>query len=91
MSDDMLDKMLDGMSQGYNIGWEAVGNRCVSTGAVPSSLLYGGWKLKFETIIWRWDGSERMGMLDRFGHFNEKEAAKVHNYIVNNLKRKREC
>ena len=87
----MSDDMLNGMSQGYNIGFEAVGNRCVSTGAVPSSLLYGGWELKFETIIWRWDGSERMGMLDKFGHCSEKEATKVHNYIVNNLKRKEVC
>ena len=82
--------MFDDMPQGYNIGWEAVGNRCVSTGAVPSSLLYGGWELKFETIIWGWDGLETMEILDKFGHYSEREAKKIHNHIVNNLKRKKE-
>lgn len=80
--------MVDEMPQGYNIGWDVAGDRCVTTGACPSSSPYGGYYLRFETIIWEWDGKERLGMVHMIIHNNKKQAEKVHGYIVSNLKRR---
>ncbi|HEX7065884.1 MAG TPA: hypothetical protein VF199_12515 [Bacillales bacterium] len=84
--------MIDNMPQGYNIGWETTGNKCVTTGACPASRPFGGYYLRFETIIWNWDESsqeqdKRTNMRDMIIHRSEKEAKKVHGYIVNNLKK----
>lgn len=78
--------MIDEMPQGYNIGWNVVGDRCVTTGAIPASKPFGGYCLGFETIIWFWDGNERQNIIHQIPHRNEKEAKKVHRYITNNLK-----
>lgn len=79
----MLD---DEIPQGYNIGWDAIGDRCVTTGAVPSSHPFGGYYLKFETIIWYWNGNERENIIHMITHKNRKEAEKIHDQIVNNFK-----
>jgi hypothetical protein len=78
--------MLDDIPQGYNIGWDVIGDRCVTTGAVPSSHPFGGYYLKFETIIWHWNEKERGNIIHMINHKSKKEAIKVHNHIVNNLK-----
>lgn len=76
---------IDGMPTGYNIGWHAQGNRCVTTGAIPRSNPFG-WRLIFETLIWEWDGKERGNIVNQIHHCSKNEAIKVHGYIVNNLK-----
>jgi hypothetical protein len=72
----------------YNIGWEVVENRCVSTAMIPTTLSFGLELETFETLIWEWDEMEnrRRGILHQIHHASKEEAIKVHNYIVNNLK-----
>jgi hypothetical protein len=82
--------MFDEMPQGYNIGWDIVDNRCVTTGAVPTFSLYDHYRLRFETIIWEWTGKERGGIIHMIVHPNKKVAEKVHGYIVSNLKKEEE-
>ncbi|ALX50434.1 hypothetical protein [Lentibacillus amyloliquefaciens] len=78
--------MFDVMPKGYNIGWEVVSDKCITTGAVPSSHPLGGYRLQYETLIWEWLGEERGQILEQIVHWNHKEAEKVHGYIVGNLK-----
>lgn len=85
--------MNEEIPQGYNIGWDIVGDRCVTTGACPALKPFGGWYLRFETFIWHYDEDseetdKRGRILDQIFHRSEKEAKKVHGYIVKNLKAK---
>ena len=76
---------MDEEIKGYNIAFDIIGNRCVSTGAVPNRFSYYRDSLLFETIIWFWDGSERKNILHMINHKSEYEAKKIHGYIVSNL------
>lgn len=79
---------MDEMPNGYNIGWDVVGDKCVTTGAIPSSNPFGGYYLRYETLIWNWDGIDRTNIVEQITHHNEQEAKKVHEYITDNLRRK---
>lgn len=81
-------KMEEEIPQGYNVGWEVVGDRAVTTAAVPRSSMYGGYRLDFETIIWYWDGQKRGRIVHMIHHRGEKTAKKVHGQIVDSLKAK---
>jgi hypothetical protein len=75
--------------KGYNIGWDVVGKRCVTTAMIPNYSLYGDIPTEtFETLVWEWDEKEqqRGKILEQIHHRSGEEAEKVHHYIVNNFK-----
>lgn len=75
---------------GYNIATDIIGNRYVSTAMHPTYIsALGSYVKTYETFIWEWDGDRRGKWLREIYHANEREATKVHGYIVSNL-RKRE-
>lgn len=69
---------IDEIPRGYNIGWDIVGDRCVTTGAVPGSKPFGGWYLKYETLIWNYDRNsekedKRTNIVDQITHVSFDE------------------
>lgn len=72
--------MLCDMPKGYNIGYDIISDRCITTGACPAVAPFGGYYLRYETIIWNYDVEkrERTIMRDMIFHPSEKEAKKVH-------------
>ena len=71
---------------GYNVGWEIVGDSYISTAAVVTSSPYMGYYFIYETIIWDWNGEIRGDIKQQITHKNKAKAMKVHGYIVNNMK-----
>lgn len=85
----MTDQMMIGeRPEGYNIGWDIVNDRCISTAAISSSAPTIGYFMMYETIIWGWNGKERTNIIHQIHHIHGRIAEKVHGYIVNNMKNK---
>ena len=80
--------MIEEITRGYNIGWDIVNERKVTTAAIPRSYVFGGYRLAFETIIWEFDGKEFGRIIHMINHRSEKTAEKIHSQIVQSLKEK---
>jgi hypothetical protein len=77
---------------GYNIAADIVGDRYVSTAMHPTFIAaLDSYVKTYETLIWEWDGERRGKWLHEINHANEAVAAKVHGYIVSNLRKKEEA
>lgn len=79
--------MSEEIIEGYSIDVGIQGENCITTAAICTSSPYVGYYLIFETIIWGWDGEKRTNMKAQISHKNEKEAKKVHGYIMENFKK----
>jgi len=70
----------------HNISFDIVGDRNISTACVPCSAAVNPPMVQYETLICEWDGKQRGRILHQIFHICEKDAKKVHEYIVRNLR-----
>ena len=70
----------------YNIAKDWLDGHVVSTAAVQCSAAVIPPMMQYETIIWERFENQQGRILHHIFHTDEQTAAKVHGYIVSNLK-----